>query len=96
MKYLWVEYLVVLLIIIAIMGAFVLGRTSVDPIINRVYVDMDSQLLSAIRTYHGTDADTIYIIGTELCLLRSGHTISALTGKFLRYYDDNYLNGGLK
>ena len=91
MKYLWVEYLVVLLIIIAIMGAFVLGRTSVDPIINRVYVDMDSQLLSAIRTYHGTDADTIYIIGTELCLLRSGHTISALTGSFLRFYDDNYL-----
>ena len=67
------------------------GRLSVNPQINRVYVEMDSQLLSALGSYHGAEADTILIIDNELCFIRSGVTISALTGDFLRYYDDNYL-----
>jgi len=80
-----------LIIMSAVFLIFMAGRLSVNPQINRVYVEMDSQLLSAIRSFHGSEADTILIIGNELCFNRNGVTISALTGDFLRFYDDNYL-----
>ena len=69
---------------------------SVQQQITQVNVSVDSQLLNALRSYHGADADTLYLIDDEICLLRDGCHWSALTGDFLNFYDINYLNGGKK
>ena len=87
MKRVLIEFIIIAIMLLM----FWAGRLSVNPQINRVYVEMDSQLLSAIRSFHGSEADTILIIDNELCFNRNGVTISALTGDFLRFYDDNYL-----
>jgi len=79
-----------LLIVLSLMFiSFVMGMVSVQQQITQVHVSVDSQLLSALQVYHGQVE--LFYSGNALCFNRGGHTVSALTGDFLCFYDENYL-----